>query len=99
MAAQQLPSDPFGYFLVSLTPGSSMPPGSDGVPCLAGSIGRANQAGRIFQGPAGHVSLDLASMPVSPPPPVLPGETWYFQAWHRDGSSSNFTDAIAILYP
>jgi hypothetical protein len=37
-------------------------------------------------------------MPLNPPVPVQTGETWYFQTWHRDGSSSNFTDALAILF-
>ncbi|MEM8710682.1 MAG: hypothetical protein AAGG01_06995, partial [Planctomycetota bacterium] len=34
--------------------------------------------------------------------PVQPGETWHFQAWHRDSNggvaTSNFTDAAAIQF-
>ena len=32
---------------------------------------------------------------------ILPGETWYFQAWFRDknpAATSNFSDAIAIAF-
>ena len=31
-------------------------------------------------------------------PPILAGETWNFQGWHRDhnpGSTSNFTQAVS----
>jgi hypothetical protein len=32
----------------------------------------------------------------------LPGETWNFQAWHRDTvggqSTSNFTDAVSVTW-
>jgi hypothetical protein len=29
---------------------------------------------------------------------VLPGETWHFQAWFKDGASSNFTDGLSVLF-
>jgi hypothetical protein len=32
---------------------------------------------------------------------AIPGETWYFQAWHRDANptlTSNFTDAVSITF-
>ena len=33
--------------------------------------------------------------------PISPGETWHFQAWHRDANptlTSNFTDAVAVTF-
>ncbi len=37
-------------------------------------------------------------MPVNPPMPFQPGETWNFQAWYRDtGGTNNFTDAVSVL--
>ena len=34
----------------------------------------------------------------SPPVAILPGQTWRFQCWHRDGNSNNFTDAVAVTF-
>jgi hypothetical protein len=39
-----------------------------------------------------EVQIDLQNVPTNPAQPVLSGETWGFQCWHRDGSGvSNFT--------
>jgi hypothetical protein len=33
---------------------------------------------------------------------VVPGETWYFQAWHRDlvggTATTNFTDGLEVTF-
>lgn len=34
----------------------------------------------------------------TPPQPILAGQTWNFQAWYRDGATSNFTDAVEIAF-
>jgi hypothetical protein len=26
------------------------------------------------------------------------GDTWYFQTWFRDKTTSNFTDALSVLF-
>ena len=97
LTAYQLPYDLFGYFLVSRTQGSFMPPGSQGFICLGGDIGRYD--GDVGEGPSFTSQIDLTSMPVNPPQAALPGETWNFQAWYRDvGSTNNFTDAVSVTY-
>ncbi|MCP3915934.1 MAG: hypothetical protein GY711_10300 [bacterium] len=104
LIAEDLPAGEFGYFLVGANQGSFQPPGSQGILCLAcgfhgcGGIGRFNQAGFIIQGPSGSISVDLTSLPTSPPTAIQPGDTWNFQCWFRDQGSSNFTDAISILF-
>lgn len=77
-----------------------------GALCLTGSIGRYNQPGQIFQaGPGGAAAyrIDLTRTPTpSSLVSIAPGESWSFQAWHRDGTlqgpSSNFTDGIEITF-
>ncbi|MCP3919351.1 MAG: hypothetical protein GY711_27755 [bacterium] len=95
----------FGFFLVGSHQGTFVPPGSQGVLCLTCSgfqgcagIGRFNRAGEIIQGPSGSLMIDLSALHLTPQAPVQPGETWNFQCWFRDSSTSNFTDAIAITF-
>ena len=99
LTAINLPQNEFGYFLTSLSQGSYMPPSSNGLICLGGSIGRFN-AQVQNSGGSGSFStqIDLTSLPVNPPVPALPGQTWYFQGWYRDGGSSNFTDGTAVAF-
>ncbi|MEL6431751.1 MAG: hypothetical protein AAFR54_21450, partial [Planctomycetota bacterium] len=55
--------------------------------------------------PLGEAWLRL-SLPNTPDgsvvSPVLAGETWYYQAWHRDvvggAQTTNLTDAVAVTY-
>lgn len=94
--AAQLPVNEFGYFLVSAQQGSVIPPGSDGVLCLSGNIGRFNQGAQVLQGPNGSLEIDLSALPIGGGTPVLPGDTWNFQCWYRDQGSSNFTDAVSL---
>ncbi len=108
LRAAKLPHHQFGFFVGSRT--SQLPvavPGSGGLLCLAGSIGRYTGPGQVLSsGPFG--SFDVI---VNPPSlrdssgmtAAFPGDTWYFQAWFRDvnsqgGASSNFTDALAIQF-
>jgi uncharacterized membrane protein len=97
----QIPASSFGYFLASQTEGSSSPPGTQGILCLAGNIGRLNQTGLVVQWPSAQVPLSLGAIPGLPPAAVQPGETWRFQCWYRDanpGPTSNFSDAIRIPF-
>lgn len=104
LTAADLPPSSFGFFLASQTQGSvANPGGSQGILCLGGAIGRFVGPGEIKNsGPNGEFSLalDLTALP-SPTGFVvaLPGQTWNFQAWHRDsvgGSAvSNFTDGLS----
>jgi hypothetical protein len=102
LRASQLPQHAAGYFLTSRTTGfMANPGGSQGNLCLGGPIGR--YAGNVLNsGAAGgfELQVDLASVPL-PTGGVAAqaGETWHFQAWHRDANptvTSNFTDATAV---
>ncbi|MEM6673194.1 MAG: hypothetical protein AAF726_10130 [Planctomycetota bacterium] len=107
LTAAQLPLNSFGYFLCSRVSGFvANPGGSQGNLCLAGSIGRYVGPGEIkSSGLAGSFSLDVSagSLP-QPTGPIsaVSGETWYFQAWHRDGvggaPTSNFTRGLSIEF-
>ncbi|MCP3916324.1 MAG: hypothetical protein GY711_12275 [bacterium] len=97
--AADLPTGRFGYFLAGQTSGFAMPVGSVGYVCLAGNIGRFNDACQIVTGPRGSLLLDLAAIPVNPTQAVVPGETWNFQCWFRDaGSTNNFTNGVAVTF-
>lgn len=106
LSADQLPPNSFGIFVVGTTYAEiPLVGGGDGTLLVGGRLGRFNQSNEIqFSGPSGTFSLqvDLNAI-ASPfgPLPVQPGETLYFQAWHRDlnpGPTSNLTDAVAITF-
>ncbi|MEM1449413.1 MAG: hypothetical protein AAF726_17665 [Planctomycetota bacterium] len=103
--ASNLPNSSFGFFLVGENRGFvANPGGSAGNLCVGGMIGRYVGMGEIQNtGPTGGFSLviDLGMIPqpngfVS----VQAGESWRFQAWHRDSvggsATSNFTDGLEI---
>ena len=88
-----LPTNAFGFFLTSRSQGFVQNPGgSQGNFCLGGAIGRYIGPGQVQNsGLLGLVSLgiNLDQMPrPTGPMAVQPGDTWYFQFWHRDGSAS-----------
>jgi len=104
--ASRLPANSFGFFIASTTPGSVSPVNnSQGTLCVVGDVGRGVGGGILNSGPGGRLqgNVNLNAMPqptgtVS----VLPGDTWHFQAWHRDAvggqTTSNFTDAVAVTF-
>ena len=82
------------------------PGGSDGNLCLGGSIGRYVGPGQIVNsGATGSFTLPL-DLTQTPTPTglvaIAAGETWNFQAWHRDAvggfATSNFTDGLAVQF-
>ncbi|MEM8711492.1 MAG: hypothetical protein AAGG01_11105 [Planctomycetota bacterium] len=107
-----LPEGSVGYFLNARAADAAVMPGtSQGTLCLSGSIGRHDA--QIFSafGPLGNpfggthwsgIVLDLESMPTpSGAAAVVPGDTWFFQAWYRDAnptSTSNLSDVISITF-
>lgn len=101
--ATNLTPNQFGIFVTSRQSGLT-PPGmvSNGALCLGGGIGRFNRPGQILStGASGEFSLvvDLNEIPQGAVlVPVVAGDTWYFQAWHREfsGLGSNLTDAVQI---
>ena len=101
--AFQMPSNKFGYFLASQTQGFvANPGGSQGNLCLGGGIARYSKQVQST-GASGEFSMvvDLTDIPSPYNGPVLPGETWNFQAWFRDVNpmtTSNFTQGYSILF-
>jgi len=105
--ASRLSLNSFGFFLTSRTQGFvANPGGSSGNLCVGGAIGRFVGPGQIKNsGTSGAINLaiNVNAMP-SPVGPVaaMAGETWNFQAWHRDTNAgaptSNFTNGLALLF-
>jgi len=96
LKASQLVPFGFGFFLASRDLGSTTPPGSAGILCLTGNIGRYNDVNDMIFGETGELAIDLDSIPTNPAAAVLAGETWHFQAWYRDGATSNFTNSLSV---
>lgn len=105
--ADRLPPQQFGLFASSRTFGAPMSlPGSAGVLCLTGNIGRYNLPGEIrLSGPDGTFELQLdpsALREGTGNAPAVAGESWSFQAWHRDLAggmpTSNLTDAVTVTF-
>ncbi|MEM1450639.1 MAG: hypothetical protein AAGI22_16085 [Planctomycetota bacterium] len=103
LTASALPQFSAGMFLCSRTTGFvANPGGSAGNVCLGGAIGRFLTQ-TFATGATGSATIRVF-LNVLPQPggtvAALAGETWHFQAWHRDespfGPTSNFTDAISV---
>jgi hypothetical protein len=106
LTARSLSRNSYGYFIASRTQGYVYPvTNSQGALCVLGQIGHFVGPGEIMSsGTTGTFALliNVDSMP-TPTGPVmaLPGETWNFQAWHRDVNptlTSNFTDAVSVTF-
>ncbi len=105
LEALKLPSNQFGIFVTSMTSNPGTPAiGSNGILCLGGAIGRFTLPSQIVNSGAGgafSLNVDLNAFPQGMGTvPVMSGQTWFFQAWHRDnvGLGSNFTDGLEILF-
>ena len=105
ISARSLSLNSFGYFIASRTAGSVFPvANSEGRLCVVGNVGRGVGGGILFSGTTGtflgSINVNAIAQP-SGTTPISPGETWYFQAWHRDANptlTSNFTDAVAVTF-
>lgn len=101
-----IPDNSFSFFIASRQPGLVPAAGGfTGTLCLSGQISRLNSATAQNSGHEGWVSHDInTTAMVGPqgPIPIVPGDTWYFQCWHRDNdgtvNTSNLTGALAILF-
>lgn len=107
LVAADLPAGALTLFLTSLTQATTpMPGGSRGTLCLGGSVGRFLRPGEA--GPASaegsrNLLVDRFTIPQSNGfVPIVSGQTWSFQAWHRDAgagfATSNFTAAVAVNF-
>lgn len=105
VCARSVPAGTFGVFLASQTQSfSSTPLGSQGRLCLGGPIGFGVGGGVMRASAIGTLvgTLDLTAMPqAGGAVAVMPGESWNFQAWHRDlnpGRTTNFTNAVTVTF-
>ncbi len=105
--ARQLPPSTFGYFIVSSPAAALTPiPNGLGTLCGTGSVGRGVGGAVLNSGPWGVFKgiVGLMSMPQPRGPvQVQAGDTWHFQAWHRDRllgtlTTSNGTDAVSVTF-
>ena len=108
LTASDLPNNAFGFFITSTTEGfAASPGGSAGNLCLGGAIGRGVGGGVFNTGAIGAftgiVDLDNMPTPTTGNTSVMPGETRYFQAWHRDSlfgiPLSNFSNGLRVTFP
>ncbi len=103
LQASGMPLNQFGYFLVGHNAFTAVtPPGSQGRLCVSGGIlGRYNRSSEIrFTGTTGgfELPMDPTAIRSNAADVVgLSGQTFNFQAWHREsGGSSNFTNAVSL---
>ncbi len=90
-----IPAEAIGIFLFGTIPVNG--PFRDGVRCVAGHILRSAPA--VAESNILEWSVDLSSPPFAGS--VVPGSTWYIQAWFRDSvdvGGFNTSSALAILF-
>ena len=105
LSCQGLPRNSFGYFVVSSqTMAPVNPPNSQGTICLGGGVGR--YAGNVQNsGTFGQfvLGIDNTALPSAQGfVTASAGQTFYFQAWHRDSvagqATSNFSEGFAVTW-
>ncbi|MEZ6015334.1 MAG: choice-of-anchor Q domain-containing protein [Planctomycetota bacterium] len=106
LVASSLPPGTFGVLLLARS--RAVQPlfaGSSGTLCLAAPFGRFSGPGQVQQASAaGELSLqpDLTASLPGLGALVAAGESWSFQAWHRDigptAPTSNFSDGVRVTF-
>lgn len=95
-----VPNNQTGYYLMSSAPGQVMlPPPSQGILCVGSPLIRLNTMGNVQNsGDLGEirVRLDFQNLPQGTV--ILPGSTWHFQCWFRDGASSNTSRGVTVAF-
>lgn len=103
LIAYDMPPGEVCLFIASMNQGFiPMPGASCGNLCVTGPIGRFKYNAAIVDA-NGKCELDVDPFNVltNPPQPILGGQTWNFQTYHRDlgsGCTSNFTDAVSVAF-
>jgi len=105
LVASQLPPGQFGIFVTSRFQGFTPNVGSGNL-CLDGPIGRFQQPSQILQADASGVfslAIDTGGIPQGNVlVPIASGDSWSFQAWHRDttatGPTSNLTNGLEVVF-
>ena len=100
---EDLPPGTFAYLLAGRTSGfTANPGGSQGDLCLDQPIGRFTaQVGSVSSAGTFDTQVDIGAIPMNPAVAALPGETWFFQLWHRDTNptpTSNFSSASFVEF-
>lgn len=106
LTASNLPAGTFGIFIVSSDPAPMPMPLGAGSLCLSGAIGRYAMPGQVFAvdpGGNGSLTIDISSIPqASQTIAAAPGDSWSFQAWHRDTvgglPDANLTNGLEISF-
>ena len=103
LVANDLPDGQMGYFLGAHAQGFiAFPGGSQGNLCLGGpGLARFHHTTGVINAGTLSGTLDLNDMPLHPlfGQVVVPGETWFFQLWHREnGGTSNFTNGVRVTF-
>ena len=103
LLAKQLPVGQAIYFLASQGQGLIVNPGgSQGNLCLGGgtSIARLQETFGISYSGYHRVSVPIQAIPdpAQGLVAIRAGETWNFQGWYRDGSTSNFTPGLSVVF-
>ena len=100
LVADSMPLHKFGYFIASQTSDFiANGGGSQGNICVGGSLVRfVNQMQSTGASGSFVLTPNLSNFPGPAGGQVLAGQTWYFQAWFRDGQTSNFTDALEVPF-
>jgi len=88
----------FGYFVMGDQQGLTLPPGSSGTLCVVGGTFVRFAAGIQSSGMAGELNDSIGTQGLPGGLGLFAGETWNFQAWYRDGGTSNFSDALSVTF-
>lgn len=101
LEASQLPPNSFSLFFAGRSAGfTSMPAGSSGNLCIAGSAGRFG-ASQASPGGAATWTVNTSTLPPQIGGALQPGDTLVFQTWYRDANptvTSNFTGAVEVTF-
>ena len=106
LAAYNLPPGNVCLFIASANQGFIVQPGTScGNLCLMGpDVARFKFDAQIVDSSGACVlQVDPFVVMTNPPQPILNGQTWNFQAWHRDpdalpACNNNFTDAVEVAF-
>ena len=90
-----IPNNTFGLFYFGN--GTANAPLGNGFRCVTVNAATTRLGPPLNSGSSGTFTrvVDLPA-PMPDGSVITPGSTWYFQAWFRDGSSSDLTDGLQI---
>lgn len=102
LVCEQLPPNKLALLLVGDGSATSAPPFGVGTLCVSGNVARFD-AQPVNSGATGVApfDVDIRALPFTPAIPVLAGQTWNFQVWHRDLASAggaNLSPAVAVTF-